>query len=240
MNRGQVLTEEERTGRRFMSEFTSDDQWRSFQTFVAAYLAGMLHPRDVFTISRKSEVAPPLVEFRCDAAGRLWFSLGALAWSDEDDAAVQVPRDEPSQTAALTVHVLRDLADLDDPGELRLSGSGPASSVAVLAKGGFMSSDDDDDPEPARMAVLHARMSAEIDTEGDAIDAAARAVGERAYAASKSGSISSMAYAAKLERLRSWVDPFSATPKTGMAYSVGGSSPKETRSEGSATSADPG
>lgn len=37
-----------------MSEFTSDDQWRSFQTFVAAYLAGMFHSRDVFTISRKS------------------------------------------------------------------------------------------------------------------------------------------------------------------------------------------
>lgn len=27
-----------------MSDFTSDDQWRSFQTFLAAYLAGMLHP----------------------------------------------------------------------------------------------------------------------------------------------------------------------------------------------------
>jgi hypothetical protein len=39
-------------GKPFMSEFTSDDQWRSFQTFVAAYLAGMLHPRDVFTISK--------------------------------------------------------------------------------------------------------------------------------------------------------------------------------------------
>ena len=65
-----------------MSEFTSEDQWRSFQTFVAAYIAGMLHPRDVFTISRKSAVMPPLMEFRCDSARRLWLSLGALAWSD--------------------------------------------------------------------------------------------------------------------------------------------------------------
>lgn len=223
MNRGQVLTEEERTGRRFMSEFASDDQWRSFQTSVAAYLAGMLHPRDVFTISRRSAVMPPLVEFRCDAAGRLWFSLGALAWSDEDDAAVQVSRDEPNQIAAQTVRVLRDRADLDDPSELRLSGSGPASSVAVLAKGGFMTGDGSD---PARQAVLHARMSADIDTEGDAIDAAARAVGDRAFAGTKSGSIASVSFAGELARLRSWVDPFSATPKTG--YLVGGSSPKET------------
>ncbi|OBH00936.1 hypothetical protein A5698_08450 [Mycobacterium sp. E136] len=26
----------------------------------------MLHPRDVFTISRRSAVMPPLAEFRCD------------------------------------------------------------------------------------------------------------------------------------------------------------------------------
>jgi hypothetical protein len=146
-----------------MSEFTSDDQWRSFQTFVAAYLAGMLHHRDVFTISRRFAVTPPLVEFRCDAAGRLWFGVGALSWSDKDGATVQVPRGEPNWIAAHTVHVLRDLADLKDPSELRLSGSGPASSVAVLAKGGFMSGDD---PEPARTAALHARMSADIAIQG--------------------------------------------------------------------------
>jgi hypothetical protein len=69
-------------------------------------------------------------------------------------------------------------------------------------------------------------MSADIDVEGDAIDAAARAVGDRAYAGTKNGSIASIASAGELARLRSWVDPFSPTPKTG--YLVGGSSPKET------------
>jgi hypothetical protein len=206
-----------------MSEFTSDNQWRSFQTFVAAYLAGMSHSRDVFTISRKSAVAPPLVEFRCDDAGRLWFSIGALSWSDEDGAAVQVSREKLNQVAAQTVSVLRDQAGLDDPSELRLNGSGPASSVAVLPNAGFMSGDGSD---PARKAALHARMSADIDTEGDVIDAAARAVGGRAFAATKSGSIASIAFAAELARLRNWVDPFSATPKTG--YLVGGGAPKQT------------
>jgi hypothetical protein len=205
-----------------MTSYTSDDQWRSFQTFVAAYLAGMLHPRDVFSISRRSAVMPPLVEFRCDAAGRLWFSIGALSWSDEDDAAVQVARAEPNQVAAQTVDVLRGIPDLTDPGELRLSGSGPASSVAVLAKAGFMSGDF---TEPARKAALHARMSADIDVEGDAIDVAARAVGARAFAGTRSGSIASIAFAAELARLRSWVDPFSPTPKTG--YLVGGGSLEE-------------
>ncbi|BCO37723.1 hypothetical protein BMW24_001370 [Mycobacterium heckeshornense] len=206
-----------------MTEFTPDDQWRSFQTFVATYLAGMLHPRDVFTISRKSAVAPPLVEFRCDAAGRLWFSMGALSWSDEDGAAVQISRENLNQVAAQTVRVLRDQANLDDPSELRLSGSGPASSVAVLARAGFMSGTDGN---PARVAVLHARMSANIDTEGDVIEAAARAVGRHALAASNNGSIASIAFAAELARLRSWVDPFSPTPKSG--YLVGGGSPTET------------
>jgi len=65
-----------------MSKFTTDHQWRSFQTFIATYLAGMLHPRDVFTISRSRAVMPPLVEYRCDADGRIWFSMGALAWSE--------------------------------------------------------------------------------------------------------------------------------------------------------------
>ena len=205
-----------------MSKFTSDDQWRSFQTFVAAYLAGMLHPRDVFTISRRSAVMPPLVEFRCDAAGRLWFSIGALSWSDEDDAAVQVSREDPNQVAAQTVGVLRSVADLNEPSDLRLSGSGPASSVAVLATGGFMSGDGSDS---VRKAALHARMSADIDVEGDPIEAAARAVGDRAFAATRSGSIAAIASAGELARLRSWVDPFSETPKSG--YLVGGGPPKD-------------
>lgn len=207
-----------------MSEFTSNDQWRSFQTYVAAYLVGMLHPRDVFTISQRSAVMPPLVEFRCDAAGRLWFSFGALSWSDEDGAALQVSRQDPNQVAANTVYVLRDRDHVNDPSELRLSGSGPASAVAVLAKGGFMSGDGSD---PAREAVLHARMSADIDVESDVIDAAARAVGDRAFAGTKSGSIASIAFAKELARLRSWVDPFSATPTSGLL--VGGGLPKGTR-----------
>ncbi|MFI8775334.1 hypothetical protein ACIGKQ_24730 [Gordonia sp. NPDC062954] len=211
-----------------MSGFTSNDQWRSFQTFVAAYLAGMLHPRDVFTISRRSAVMPPLVEFRCDADSGLWFRLGALAWSDGDDAAVRVSRKELNQVSAHTVGLLRNGTDLDDPGELRLSGSGPASAVAVLARGGFMSGDGSD---PARAAAQHARMSADIDTEGDAIDAAAQAVGDRAFAGTKSGSIAAMACAAELARLRSWDDPFSPTPKSG--FLVGGQSPKDTGDGGS-------
>lgn len=205
-----------------MTSYTSDDQWRSFQTFVAAYIAGMLHPRDVFTISRRSAVMPPLVEFRCDPLGRLWFSIGALAWNDEDDAAIHVRRDDPSQVAAQTVNVLRGVKDVDNPSDLRLSGSGPASSVAVLAQAGFMSGDHKD---PARKAVLNARMSADVDVDGDAIDAAARAEGQRAFAATRSGSIASIAFAAELARLRTWVDPFSPTPKTG--FFVGGASPEE-------------
>lgn len=200
-----------------MSEFTTDDQWRSFQTFVAVYLAGMLHRRDVLTISRRFAVLPPLVEFRCDDAGRLWFSMGELAWSDRDDAAVQVSRDEPSDVAAQTVRVLRDVPDLSDPSALRLSGSGPASSVAVLAHGGFMGGDGDD---PAREAAQRARMAATIDVEGDVIDAAARAVGGRVFEDTRSGSIAAIACAGELARLRTWVDPFSVTPKKG--YLVGG------------------
>jgi hypothetical protein len=206
-----------------MTEFTSDNQWRSFQTFVAAYLAGMLHPRDVFTISRRYAVMPPLVEFRCDAAGQPWLSIGALAWSDEDDAAVQVSRVEPNWVAAKTVGVLRSVADVNEPSELRLSGSGPASSVAVLARGGFM---DGDYSDSARRAALHARMSADIDVEGDPIEAAARAVGDRVFAQSKSGSMAAIVCAGELARLRSWVDPFSETPKSG--FLVGGGPPKDT------------
>jgi hypothetical protein len=114
--------------------------------------------------------------------------------------------------------MLRDTANLNDPSELRLSGSGPASAVAVLAKAGFMSGGS----EPARQAVLQARMSADIDIEGDVIDEAARAVGARAFEGTKSGSI---AFAAELARLRSWIDPFSSTPKDG--YLVGGHSPQD-------------
>ncbi|WP_326548020.1 hypothetical protein QGN32_07770 [Mycolicibacterium sp. ND9-15] len=205
-----------------MTEFESDAQWRSFKTFVAAYVAGMLHPRDVFTISRKSAVAPPLVEFRCDAAGRLWLSIGAHSWSDEEGAAVEVPRKEPNEVAAHTLRMLRDYAKLDDPSELRLSGSGPASAVAVLAKGGFMSGDGGD---PVREAVLHARRSADIDVEGDAIEVAAREAGDRAFAGTRSGSIAAIVSARELASLRSWIDPFSPTPTTG--YLVGGASPKQ-------------
>jgi hypothetical protein len=210
-------------GRLFMTGFTSDDQWRSFQTFVAAYLAGMLHPRDVLTISRKNAVAPPLVEFRCDAAGRLWLSIGALSWSDEENASVQVSRVEPNQVAVQTVGMLRDVSDLTDPSVLRLSGSGPASSVAVLSRGGFMSGDG---RESVRKGVLDARMSAHIDVDGDAIDAAAQVAGEQSFARMKSASIAAIAFARELAGLRSWVDPFSSTPKTG--YLVGGGSPKDT------------
>jgi hypothetical protein len=96
----------------------------------------MLHPRDVFTISRRERVAPPLVEFRCDAVAGLRFSIGGRAWSDEDGASIQVRREDANQIALQTVHTLREVAKVDDPGALRLSGSGPASSVAVLAMGG--------------------------------------------------------------------------------------------------------
>ncbi|MEB3032075.1 hypothetical protein [[Mycobacterium] nativiensis] len=205
-----------------MTNYTSDDQWRSFQTFIATYLAGMLHPRDVFTISRTSSVMAPLAEFRCDAAGQVWFGMGAKSWSDEDGASIQVSRDQANQVAAQTVQVLRNFADLDDPRDLRLSGSGPASSVAVLAKAGFMNGDYD---EPAREAAMRARMTADIDTEGDTIDAEARAAGQRAFEGTRNGNIAAVAFAAALAGLRSWVDPFSPTPKTG--YLVGGGAPRE-------------
>ena len=122
-----------------------------------------------------------------------------------------------------TVGVLRSVADLNEPGDLRLSASGPASSIAVLAYGGFMSGDRSDS---ARKAALHARMSADIDVEGDPIEAAARAVGDRVFAETRSGSIAAIVSAGELARLRSWVDPFSETPKSG--YLVGGGPPKDT------------
>jgi hypothetical protein len=152
--------------------------------------------------------------------------MGALAWSDEDDAAVEVSREDPNQLAAQTVGVLRSVADLNGPSGLRLSGSGPASSVAVLATGGFMSGDGSDS---ARKAALHARMLADIDVEGDPIEAAARAVGDRVFANTRSGSTAAIVCAGELARLRSWVDPFSETPKSG--YLVGGGSPPKDTDE---------
>jgi hypothetical protein len=209
-----------------MSKYTLDDQWRSFQTFIATYIAGMVHPRDVFTISTKSAVMPPLAEFRRDAASLLRFSFGPLSWSDNDGASVPVPGEKINEAAAQTVQVLRERHD--DPRELRLSGSGPASSVAVLPKGGFMNGGDGDS---ARRAVLEARMTADIDVEGDVINAASRAVGQRVFKETRNASIASIAFASALAGLRTWVDPFSPTPKTG--YLVGGRSPRE--AEGSST-----
>jgi hypothetical protein len=91
---------------------------------------------------------------------------------------------------------------IDDPGALRVSGSGPASSVAVLAKGGFLSAGGPEGVHPARSAALAARVAADIDVDGDPIEAAARAVGNRAFAATRSGSIAAIAAANALTRLR--------------------------------------
>ncbi len=210
-----------------MTEYSSDDQWRSFQTYVAAYIAGMLHPRDVFTISGREAVAPPLVEFHCDTAGQVSFSMGDSAWSDASDASIQVGREDANHAAEQAVYVLRELAHVGDPGELRLSASGPASSVAVLAKGGFLNGGRPEDIDPARQAAQAARMAASIDVDGDVIEAAARAVGDRAYEGTKNGSIAAIAAAGELARLRSWADPFSPTPKTGYMVGV----PPEVASE---------
>ena len=203
-----------------MSRFTVDDQWRSFQTFIAAYLAGMLHPRDVFTISRAAAAAPPLVEFRYEADGILRFSIGDRAWSDEPDDFVLARRDDVNQVAVQTVDLLRGLDGIDGPGALRVSGSGPASSVAVLVKAGFLSGGGPSEVHPARVAAQAARMTADIDTEGDPIEEAARAAGSRAFRQTRSGSIAAIAAANELARLRAAVDPFSGTPDGG--YLVGG------------------
>lgn len=127
-----------------VSQFNSDDQWRSFQTFIAAYLFGMPHRLDVFTISRRKKAAPPLVEFRFEADGILRFSVGDLAWSDDPGEFVLVRREGANRVALQTVELLRSLDDIDEPRAVRLSGSGPASSVAVLAKGGFLSGGEPD------------------------------------------------------------------------------------------------
>lgn len=193
-------------------------QWRSFQTFVAAFLAGMLHPRDVFTISRRDSIAPPLVEFRCDGA-HLRFSIGDHAWSDEEGSSLPFSRQDANQVARKAVELLRGLDDVDDPSALRVSGSGPASAVSVLATGGFLSFSRPDEVHPAQRSALAARMTATIDVDGDVIEAAAREVGERTFTATKNGSIAAIAAAAQLARLRTWVDPFTPTPQTG--YMVG-------------------
>lgn len=202
-----------------MTQFSSDDQWRSFQTFIAAYLFGMVHPQDVFTISRRKTVSPPLVEFRYEADSILRFSIGDLAWSDEPGEFVLFRREDANQVALQTIELLRSLDDSDEPRALRLSGSGPASSVAVLASGGFMSFGDPDKIHPARRAAHMARMTGDIDIAGDVIEAAAREEGDRAFAGIRNGSIAAIAAARKLAELRTWVDPFSPTPESG--YLVG-------------------
>jgi hypothetical protein len=202
-----------------MSRFSTEDQWRSLQTYVAAYLAGMLHPRDVFTLSRRQSVAPPLVEFRGEADGILRFSIGDLAWSDEPGDFVRIRREDANEVARKTADLLRGLDGVDDPRALRVSGSGPASTVAVLAAGSFLSGGDPSAVHPARQAAQMARMTAEIDVDGDAIEAAAREAGDRAFAATRNGSIAAIAAARALATLRTWVDPFSSTPQSG--YQVG-------------------
>jgi len=185
-----------------MSTFSVDDQWRSFQTYIAAYLAGMLHPRDVFTIARAAAVAPPLVEFRYQAPEVLRFAMGDLAWSDVPGDFTSVRVQDANRVARETVELLRGVDGIDDPGALRVSGSGPASSVAVLAKGGFLSAGGPEGVHPARSVALAARVVADIDVDGDPIEAAARAVGSRAFAATRSGSIAAIAAAKELARLR--------------------------------------
>lgn len=160
-----------------MTDYTSDDQWRSLQTYVAAYLSGMVHARDIFTISRRESVSPPIVEFRHADDSHLWFAVGDKAWDDTEDARLLIPREGANEMAALTMDALRQA--VDDPGQLRLSASGPASSVSVLARGGFFSGGQPQDVHPARLAAQAARMTASIDTEGDVIEDAAQIVGQR-------------------------------------------------------------
>ena len=197
-----------------MTEFTPNDQWRSFQTYVAAYLVAMRHSCDVLTISRRRVVSPPLAELRCDASGRLFFSVGAQAWSEVTDperAPIEVAHADADDFAKEVVQLLRGRADVADPSDLRICASGPASSVSVLAQGGFANGHLD----PVRAEALQVRMSAEIDVESDAIEAAARVVGSRVFSSSNSGSIAAIAYARELARLRTWIDPCSPTPETG-------------------------
>ena len=187
-----------------MSRLSTDDQWRSFQTFVAAYLAGMLNPRDFFTISRRGTDGPPVVEFGCGDDGTLHCITRSR---DEAGESVPVGREGADRVARQTVRWLRGLDGVEEPGALRLRGSGPASSVSALASGGFMRLGPDG-ADPARYAALAARMTAHIDTEGDVIQAAARAAGSEAFRATGSGSIAAIVAANKLRELRSWVDLF--------------------------------
>ena len=178
-----------------MTTFTIDDQWRSFQTYLAVYLAGMLHPRDVFTISRRTAVAPPLVEFRYDAEGGLRFSFGANAWRDDPDAFVGIAEGDLNRIAAQTVDLLRGLEGVDGPAALRLSASGPASSVSVLPAASFGNfGQRAAGIDPDRIAAQLARMRADIDLDGDVIAAEARQAGSRAFAATKNGSIAAIAF----------------------------------------------
>ena len=194
-----------------LNAISTDDQWRSFQTYLATYLAGMLHQRDVFTISRAAGTAPPLVEFRHHGDGVLRFSMGDLAWSDEPGDFVEVRLQDANQVARQTVALLRGLDGIDSPAALRVSASGPASSVSVLARGGFISGG----AHPARVAALAARATADIDVDGDPIEAAAREVGSRAFAATKNGSIAAIAAANALAKLRASADPFGGMPVDG-------------------------
>ena len=187
-----------------MSRFSTDDQWRSFQTFVAAYIAGMLHPRDFFTISRRGTDGPPVVEFGCRDDGIL---RCITRRSDEAGESVPVRREDADRVAGETVRWLRGLDGIDEPGALRLRRRGPASLVSALASGGFLRVGPDG-VDPARYAALATRMTAHIDTAGDVIQAAARAAGSEAFRATRSGSIAAIVAAKKLSELRSWVDLF--------------------------------
>lgn len=197
-------TNAEQIGKIAESQTAFDDQWRSFQTFVAAYLAGMLDPRDFFTISRRRATGPASVEFGCGEDGTL---RCITRCGDEAGESVPVRREDADRYARETVRWLRGLDGVDEPGALRLRGTCPASSVSALASGGFMRLGPDG-ADPARRAALAARMTANIDTEGDVIQAAARAAGSEAFRATGSGSIAAIVAAKKLSELRSWVDLF--------------------------------
>ena len=197
-----------------MIEYTVDDQWRSFQTWIASYLVGMRHPSDVFSISLRDRVGPPVVEARVTPEGRLWYGSGRAAWSLSPDGGQDVtmlPLVEINDAAAGWCAALRDIDDVNGPGDLRLSGSGPASAVAVLAAGAFVSGT----MSPEQEVVLHARLGAAIFVDGDAIEASAQEVGQRAFKATGNGTTAAMACAAHLAKLRTWEDPFTPTPTSG-------------------------
>jgi hypothetical protein len=74
--------------------------------------------------------------------------------------------------------------------------------------------------DPLRRAAQETRMKADVDLEGDVIDAEAREEGNKAFKATISGSIAAMVFANALADHRDWIDPFSVTSRTG--YMVGG------------------